>query len=105
MNTVYLNILNLQDLLINNTLDRVYKHYTLLRYCRFYLHVFDNPRLCPTFNAGSKTLHFRSSIRQNFLLKLLGSDANTGSCISILILMCIARSNYTLNIIPCLRYR
>jgi hypothetical protein len=40
MNTVYLNILNLQDLLIANTLDRVYKYYTLLRYYRFYLHVF-----------------------------------------------------------------
>lgn len=26
MNTVYLNILNLQDLLIDSTLDRVYKH-------------------------------------------------------------------------------
>jgi len=82
------------DLFIDSTLDRVYKHYTLLCYCRFCLYVFDHPRLCPTCSAGSKILHFRSAIRQEFLLKLLGSDANTGSCISILILMCIARSNY-----------
>lgn len=94
MNTVYLNILNLQDLLIDNTLDRVYKHYTLLRYIRFYLHAFDHPRLRPTCSARSKIMHFMSSIRQDFLLKLLGSDANTGSCISLLILMFIARSNY-----------
>jgi multidrug transporter EmrE-like cation transporter len=91
---MYLNILNLQDLLTDDTLDRAYKHYTLLRYFRFYLHVFYHPRLCPACSAGSKILHFRSSIRQDFLLKLLGSDANTGSCISLLILMCIARSNY-----------
>lgn len=95
MNMVYLDILNIQNLLIDNTLDRLYKHYTLLRYWRFYLHVFYHPRLCPTCSAESKILHFMSSKRQDFLLKLLGSDANTGSCISRLILMCIARNNYS----------